>query len=299
MNKFSFIYLVFVYLLGSIYTLQSNITIEHQIIGSFLLIALIGIPHGAIDNIILQSEYKITKFKFYSLYLLSIFLYSLIWIILPFYAFVLFLIISAYHFGESQLVNHLTKIKLKKLIFLLWGISLISTLFYYNQLELRNLFYSNSDTKNLIYIFNYNIIKYIFFSSNSILIGFLVYLSVYRNFSKNEINQELFQIFLIHITFYLFPIIISFTLYFVFLHSLKALTQEFKYLNQKVEKTSTIKFIKILFPHSFISLLFVSFLIILSQKNFIVVSELLLLIISISVITLPHAIVMTKFYENN
>ena len=112
-------------------------------------------------------------------------------------------------------------------------------------------------------------------------------------------NQELFQIFLIHITFYLFPIIISFTLYFVFLHSLKALTQEFKYLNQKVEKTSIIKFIKILFPHSFISLLFVSFLIILSQKNFIVVSELLLLIISISVITLPHAIVMTKFYENN
>lgn len=299
MNKFSFIYLVFVYLLGSIYTLQSNITIEHQIIGSFLLIALIGIPHGAIDNVILQSEYKITKFKFYSLYLLSIFLYSLMWIILPFYAFILFLIISAYHFGESQLINHLTKIKHKKLIFLLWGVSLISTLFYYNQLELSNLFYSNSDTKNLIYIFNSNIIKYIFFASNSIIIGFLVYLSLYRNVSKNEMNQELFQIFLIHITFYLFPIIISFTLYFVFLHSLKALTQEFKYLNQKVEKTSIIKFIKILFPHSFISLLFVSFLIILSQKNFIVVSELLLLIISISVITLPHAIVMTKFYENN
>ena len=221
------------------------------------------------------------------------------WIILPFYAFVLFLIISAYHFGESQLINHLAKINHKKLIFLLWGVSLISSLFYYNQLELSNLFYSNSDTKNLIYIFNSNIIKYIFFSSNSILIGFLVYLSFYRNVSKNEMNQEIFQIFLIHITFYLFPIIISFTLYFVFLHSLKALTQEFKYLNQKVEKTSIIKFIKILFPHSFISLLFVSFLIILSQKNFIDVSELLLLIISISVITLPHAIVMTKFYENN
>ena len=299
MNKFSFLYLVFVYLLGSIYTLQSNITIEHQIIGSFLLIALIGIPHGAIDNVILQSEYKITKFKFYSLYLLSIFSYTLMWIILPFYAFILFLIISAYHFGESQLVNHLTKIKYKKLIYLLWGVALISTLFYYNQLELSNLFYSNSDTKNLIYIFNSNIIEYIFFSSNSILIGYLVYLSIYRNVSKNEMNQELFQIFLIHITFYLFPIIISFTLYFVFLHSLKALTQEFKYLNQKVEKTSVIKFIKILFPHSFISLLFVSFLIILSQKNFIDVSELLLLIISISVITLPHAIVMTKFYENN
>ena len=299
MNKFSFLYLVFVYLLGSIYTLQSNITIEHQIIGSFLLIALIGIPHGAIDNVILQSEYKITKFKFYSLYLLSIFSYTLMWIILPFYAFILFLIISSYHFGESQLVNHLTKIKYKKLIYLLWGVALISTLFYYNQLELSNLFYSNSDTKNLIYIFNSNIIEYIFFSSNSILIGYLVYLSIYRNVSKNEMNQELFQIFLIHITFYLFPIIISFTLYFVFLHSLKALTQEFKYLNRKVEKTSVIKFIKILFPHSFISLLFVSFLIILSQKNLIDVSELLLLIISISVITLPHAIVMTKFYENN
>ncbi len=299
MNKFSFLYLVFIYLLGSVYTLYNDIIIEHQIIGSFLLIALIGIPHGAIDNVILQSEYKMSKFKFYGLYLLSIVLYTLMWFILPIYAFLLFLLISAYHFGESQLVNHLSKIKVKKLIFLLWGVALISTLFYYNQKELSNLFYSNYDTKDLNYILKSNIIKYVYVFSNVILVACLIYLSFYKHISRTEINKEIFQIFLIHITFFLFPIIISFTLYFVFLHSLKALSQEFKYLNQKVEKTSILRFIKILFPHSFISLLFVSILIILSQKNIIDVSELLLLIVSISVITLPHAIVMTKFYENN
>ena len=299
MNKFSFLYLVFIYLLASVYTLHNDIVIEHQIIGSFLLISLIGIPHGAIDNVILQSEYKMSKFKFYGLYILSIVLYTLMWFILPIYAFLLFLLISAYHFGESQLVNHLSKIKIKKLIFLLWGVALISTLFYYNKKELSNLFYSNYDTKNLNYILKSNIIKYIYVFSNIILVAYLIYLSFYKQISKYEINKEIFQIFLIHLTFFLFPIIISFTLYFVFLHSLKALTQEFNYLNQKVEKTSIIKFIKILFPHSFISLIFVSVLIILSQKNFIDISELLLLIISISVITLPHAVVMTKFYENN
>ena len=114
MNKFSFLYLVFIYLLASVYTLHNDIVIEHQIIGSFLLISLIGIPHGAIDNVILQSEYKMSKFKFYGLYILSIVLYTLMWFILPIYAFLLFLLISAYHFGESQLVNHLSKIKKSK-----------------------------------------------------------------------------------------------------------------------------------------------------------------------------------------
>jgi hypothetical protein len=106
MNKFTFLYLVFFYCIATIFTLYGNISLENQILGSFLLIILFGIPHGAIDNVILISTSKISTQQFYFFYIFSIIVYIIIWLIIPTYAFIFFLIMSAYHFGESQLVNY-------------------------------------------------------------------------------------------------------------------------------------------------------------------------------------------------
>ncbi|GIS08828.1 MAG: hypothetical protein CM15mP112_09400 [Flavobacteriales bacterium] len=83
----------------------------------------------------------------------------------------------------------------------------------------------------------------------------------------------------------------------MFLHSLKVLSQEFNYLNIIYKKLSISKFIILLTPHTLLSLAFLAIFIYLSQNNIINISILLLTIIGISVITLPHSIVMTKFYE--
>ena len=56
---------------------------------------------------------------------------------------------SAYHFGESQFANYKIITKTKKIIYLLWGISLMSSLFFYNKIELSNLFLLYEDTSNL------------------------------------------------------------------------------------------------------------------------------------------------------
>ena len=53
------------YAIASIFTLQNSIDLVHQVIGSLTLIVLFGIPHGAIDNIILQSKSEISSSKFY------------------------------------------------------------------------------------------------------------------------------------------------------------------------------------------------------------------------------------------
>tara|TARA_B100000214_G_scaffold373802_1_gene354922 strand:+ start:1306 stop:2208 length:903 start_codon:yes stop_codon:yes gene_type:complete len=297
MNKFSFLYLISCYAVASIFTLTNNISLEYQIISSLILIVVFGIPHGAIDNVILQSEIKISNHKFYSLYILSILLYLLCWVISPIYSFCFFLLISAYHFGESQFANYKILSKTKKPLYMLWGTALMSTLFFYNESELCDLMLSFEDTKKLTYVFDNHAIHYAFYISNCTTLLYLIYLLLKNRIESSVLSNELFQLFLLHITFYLFPVIISFTLYFVFLHSIKVLKQEYGYLNNYVQKTSFLKFAKMLTPHTVLSLIFILCFIYMSENEIINISVLLFSIICISVITLPHSIVMTRFYK--
>ncbi len=297
MNKLLFIYIVFCYLIASVFTLENTIAIENQLIGSTILVIIFGIPHGAIDNILCLNESNLSKEIFYLLYLLSMILYGFLWFIYPLYSFIFFLFISAYHFGESQLSNYKIKISFSKFIFFIWGVALMSTLFLYNAAELSHFFNSYVDTSNFSIIFKYNILYIIFYSSNLAVFLSLLYLKIKKLITKQIFNTELFQILLLHITFFIFPVIISFTLYFVFLHSIKVLLQEFSYLEQKISGLNLIKFIKLLAPFTFLSLFFFILFILISNFYNINVSLLLFSIISISVITLPHSISMTNFYD--
>ena len=296
MNKFSFAYLVFFYFLTAIYSLFGEISIENQIFGSLFLILLFGIPHGAIDNILLLSQSRISSTRFYLYYFFVIIIYLIIWFFAPIFSFIFFLIISSYHFGESQLANLSISSIFTKVIYLLWGISLMSTLFFYNENELIKLFDSFEDTSQFNKLFKFNVIQIIFFISNISLIIFLFYFLLTNRLNTSVLMSEIFQIVLIHITFILFPIIISFTLYFIFLHSIKVLVQEFKYLDELTEDLSLFIFIRMLAPHTFISLVFIAIFLYMSSSQIISVSILLFSIVSLSVITLPHSIVMNRFY---
>jgi hypothetical protein len=120
---------------------------------------------------------------------------------------------------------------------------------------------------------------------------FLERINIERFFS------EIFLLFLIHITFYLFPFIIGFTLYFVALHSLKVMNDEFIFLKNENQQFKLLDFIRLLAPYSMLSIFFTTILLLLSYHNIIDYSVPLLSLMIISVITLPHAIVMNIFYN--
>ncbi len=285
------------YALATVFTLYSSIDLSDQIFGSLLLITLFGIPHGAIDNIIFQSQFQINKNKFYFVYLLCILIYILVWILFPAYSFFIFLIISSYHFGESQLADFMSSIVYKRYIYFFWGVALMSTLFFYNSVELKELFSSFEDTKVFNYIFEKNYLDLTFYISNSVILFSLLAIYIKKNINKKNIQSEIFQLFLIHITFYLFPVIISFTLYFVILHSLKVLSQEYSFLCKNLGINNLFQFIKMLTPLTILSLIFISLFVFMSLNDVIDISVLLFAVICISVVTLPHSIVMTRFYE--
>lgn len=93
------------------------------------------------------------------------------------------------------------------------------------------------------------------------------------------------------------PIIIGFTLYFVILHSLKVLNEEYRFLKASGVTQSLMGFIKLLTPFSLISLMGLFMLFGLIEFGILNISFGYCVLIMISSITLPHVFVMDKFYH--
>lgn len=73
-----------------------------------LSMLLIGIPHGAIDHLITSRLYKLkgdtrNQLKLYIPYLLLMFIMALVWILNGLAGFILFALITMYHFGQADI----------------------------------------------------------------------------------------------------------------------------------------------------------------------------------------------------
>ena len=297
MNIFTFLFVVSTYLLFLIFSSYSEISLETQILSASFFILLIGIPHGAIDHILFFKKRSLSQLKFYSIYLGLILLFLVLWIYLPFWSLLFFLLISAFHFGESQFSDIDTDKFLKYSLFSFWGIALLSTLMYYNLDELIEITTYFQDTNDLQIIYNESLIIRLFQITNISSLLILSILAIKKRLNLDRFFSELFLILILHITFYLFPFLIAFTMYFVILHSIRVMHQEYMFLKKKNDIFNFLGFIKILAPYSLLSIFFTAVIIILYYLSIIPYSIPLVSIIIISVITLPHAIVMHIFYN--
>ena len=297
MNLFTFIYIIGIFILLNIFEGFKEISIENQHIYSSLSILLFGIPHGAIDHIIFFKKRQLTKLKFYLVYLGLIVGFVLMWHIAPVLSLILFLLISAFHFGESQFEDiKITKV-LKNIFFFFWGIALLATLIYYNINELANVTAYFDDTLAFEKVYDIKKVTILYYVTNVITIASMILMAVYKQIKIERLLSEFFLLFLIHITFFLFPFIIGFTLYFVVLHSLKVMQDEIEFFKKDNPKFSILDFLKLLAPYSILSIFFTTILLLLSYYSYIPYSIPFLSIVIISVITLPHAIVMNIFYN--
>ena len=295
MNLYSFIYLCFIYFFFTLYNSTDIINYKFQILFSGILISTFGIAHGSIDNFLVKKRYDLNNFEFYSLYLVSIVLYIIVWLISPKIAFLSFLLLSAYHFGESHFSDYNILSYYKKIFYMIWGCMLISGLLFFNKNELIELS-TNYNNSNFLFLYNFEHLSLIFYLLSFISFIILIILTIKKEL-KIQLFSELIHFFLIVLTFYLFPILLSFTLYFIFIHSLRSLNHEFKYLKTKIKNFNMLKFFLILLPHTVIAQVFIILTVVLIHMEIIKISIPIALLMIISSVTFPHAIVMTKFYN--
>jgi len=296
MKKITFLYLC-AFMVGFITLPISNG--EESIFTAIVcgcLIGLVGLPHGAIDHILYSSLALKNMYIFYFIYLSLMVSYVVLWYMFPVVAMVIFLIISAYHFGESQLSNIKQNKIAAMLHYFIWGMHLLSTYITYQYDVLLTLLGENQMKQFVGLLGTKEDQSILLYVSGIVLLGFFVQLFLRSKMSLQQIMQEVYVLFLIHISFYLFGPLVGFTLYFVFLHSMKVIQDEYHYLKDKMSKLSIQKFVKLFIPFSILSLIG---LVLIGLLNYCVIDLpiIYLAIILTSVITLPHTFVMHLFYD--
>lgn len=275
-----------------------EITISTQLIICAPFLFFLGIPHGAIDNVLFLRNNQIKNWEFIGVYLFIIGLNIILWVIIPSIAYVLFLLLSAYHFGQSQFSHYSNKHSLiYKALYFFWGISILAGLIYFNIGEIQ-LFMNESNEFAILSPLHEEIkMRTIFLSATSITIALMVFLSIKKSLHPEAFLMEILVITLVLTCFFLMPLLIGFTLYFVILHSFKVLREEYIFLNSKNEVNSIGNFVKLVTPFTLLSVGGIALLFGLIYLNILTLPYGYLLLIAISSITLPHVFVMNRFYN--
>ena len=120
--------------------LDSLLSNDAQIIVGFILILTFGILHGANDLLLIKKiDYNKEQISFQKTllyYIIVVGLGSLLFWIIPWFALLLFIIVSSYHFGEQQWEN-LEKSSLFKLFEFMYGLFILMLLFNFNIKEVQ------------------------------------------------------------------------------------------------------------------------------------------------------------------
>jgi Brp/Blh family beta-carotene 15,15'-monooxygenase len=199
MSKTNFLFIALFYLLFAIFSWVEHVDISVQLAVSGLFLLLVGIPHGAIDHILFLDSNKVKPVYFYGAYLGLMMLYVVLWFFFPFLCFVFFLLMSAYHFGQSQF-SELYKIPnwIKQTLYVTWGVSILSGLLLYNMEELTSLFALSSDLSSITVYFDHSIFEIITISTSALTLFIYGVCAVNKWVSSERIATELYLLLLIH-----------------------------------------------------------------------------------------------------
>ena len=190
------------------------------VIFCLFLILVLGISHGALDNIKGVKLLKLFGIKqtisFYLAYILISLLIIIFWLIFPNIILLFFLIVAAYHFGKEDTVFPFRrKFFIPECLFFLKGSTVI----------MAPLLLKREETNEIFRILNFNIFEAAFFSDQFLIImlclSFLssLYISKKENADlKGVMIMDFFSLIILNL--FLSPIL-AFTLYFCFLHSIR------------------------------------------------------------------------------
>jgi len=298
MTRSLFIFLSCILLLLPFIGMAGMVSISTQLFVCFPFILLLGIPHGAIDNILYRRTSSISNTNFIVTYLGLIGANVLLWILWPAMAYALFLIISAYHFGQSEFSHLIThQGVLSRTLYFFWGVTVLSSLIFLNHSEIAAVTPAYAELESIAVIHNLTLIRNIL-GVGIVMTTALIAVHYRAGFlSMESILMEILVVGAIMVVFYLLPLLIGFTVYFVIMHSVKVLREEYLVLKDSKMIRDVTGFIKMLLPLTIFSILGLLLLWMVVQMELIQTSYGYIVMISVSAITFPHVFVMNRFYR--
>ncbi|WP_165389076.1 Brp/Blh family beta-carotene 15,15'-dioxygenase [Aquimarina brevivitae] len=265
-------------------------TIEDSL--AFILILTIGIFHGTSDIGIIQNlshtKKNIIHLQVALSYLFIIILATVLFTYLPAFALGLFIIVSAYHFGEQHWSSYFTNITIwSALHFTLYGMVILFSLFFLNYKEV---FIIIKDITS--YGLSSDFFGYIWVISSGLLVVLTLFLLKTKKLRMFNIILELFYLLIFLIVFKTASLLWAFAIYFIFWHSIPSIVDQVQFLYGGTKKEDFVKYAKSSLLYWVISIfgLGILYFIFKDQKEIF----LSIFFISIAAITFPHVWVMSR-----
>jgi Brp/Blh family beta-carotene 15,15'-monooxygenase len=273
------------------------------IISVACLVCLVGIPHGATDHILFSSITKnpggLIKWdmiKFYVAYLGLIGIYIFLWYLFPAISLIIFLLASFYHFGQENLKNIQWKSSAVKYSSIIISGTFVLATPLLNDMEttwpiVKSIIRSESDL-----IFSTSTFKLIGYCIIAIYGIYLSSLIIFNHVNKASGLHELINWFILSLLFLTTPLLIGFAVYFSLWHSLPSILEQVRFLRKNKPLYNLRKHLMKTAPYTIISLAGLGLGLLLLKDD--TLSEKLATgFICLSVITLPHIILMDRFHE--
>ena len=297
----SLVFLFFISLFSLILNQFENLTISPTI--CLLLILSIGISHGALDNLKGKKLIQFYNIKniyiFYTTYLLIGVGIIILWLIFPTFSLIVFLMVASHHFGkEDTEFLSINKTHLNLILYFFKGLLIIIAPLIFHFVETISIFKlllikNENFYSSLNFIENYNILFYFFFISLSVNIYFFL-----NNFEL--LNFLVFFDFLsvVILNYFLSPLI-SFTIYFCFLHSFRHSISLITELDNNNLRNGFLIFVKKAMPLTIVTAIFYLLsLYLLSNLYNLNDSILKVIFIGLASLTFPHILLEYLFKKN-
>jgi Brp/Blh family beta-carotene 15,15'-monooxygenase len=276
---------------------QNNLSENLQITIFIALILLTGIPHGALDHLIQKATdkqfhrtYNFTGFLVK--YLLIMAVYALAWYWFSGISLLIFLVISAWHFGETDLENAPKNALIWSFTRLIYGFYILAFILLTHADEVSPIIEKMIGYDGAILRFwrfiHLNVKQILYLLGLSLSTIFIVAQSeFFIHFDK----IRLFRLVLILLISVYLPLLPAFALYFGGWHALCAFDNIHDYLRKDYPSLSfKIVYLKAL-PFTLLAIIFLGGFLWFCQNYTAQFDPFPLLFIFISLITLPHLII--------
>lgn len=262
-----------------------------------------GIPHGATDHLIYrfrqrQEGREVSYLYFLGVYVFAILFYSAVWYAMPAISLLIFLLISAYHFGQSQFLRISLPENnfLKQTLYVSWGLYTLGVIILLNWGEsleiMKNLMPSGEMYLNFVGSFRYQILV----TLTLLTLILLCIVSWKSGANMPYLLSELFNMLLLFTVSYFASLLISFAIYFGLWHSLASISVEVEAFRRENPGFNFRSFFLAALPFTIVSFVGIGILLLISNLLGGVLSPYMLFFIAISALTLPHMIFMQRFY---
>jgi Brp/Blh family beta-carotene 15,15'-monooxygenase len=275
-----------------------------SLILSIILIAIIGIPHGANDHLLFFNLFQ-NRFKengksgrlFYFTYLGLIILYSVCWYFMPVFSLGLFLLISFYHFGQSNLYAFPFQSKIIKLIsILISGIFVLMTPIFAHLETSLPIIDSLSQNSKIIEI-SYEQGRQISVWLGIMMFMYWLLLIITKQLIFKKGILEMLNVILLFGLYFYTPLWIGFAVYFTLWHAIPSIEDQINFFKTRRSNYHLGNYIKEILPYTLLALSGLAIVLELSGEYITQNQGIALLFAFIAVITLPHMIMMDILYQ--